>query len=76
MSANANIPLGPAGSVSHISGIVPEHRVSNEEKNKKAQKRRKKQPRSPKRAEDIEDEQSSTDSENKEDQGRSIDYLA
>ncbi len=76
MSANANIPLGPAGSVSHISGIVPEHRISNEEKNKKAPKRRQKQSRSPKRTEDVEGEQSSPDSENKEEQGQSIDYLA
>ena len=76
MSANANTPLGPAGSTSHISGIVPEHRVTNEGKSKDAHKRRQKPPRSPKRAEDIDVEESSPDSENKEEQGPSIDYLA
>ena len=68
--------LVPAGSVSHISGIVPDHRVTNEEKSKNAHKRRQKEPRSAKRAEDVEVEESSSDSENKEDQGQSIDYLA
>ena len=76
MSADANTPLGPAGSTSHISGIVPEHRVTNEGKRKNAHKRRQKRSRSPKQAEDIDLEQSSPDSENKEDQGHSIDYLA
>jgi len=76
MSADANTPLGPAGSASHIPGIVPEHRVTNEGKGKNAHKRRQKHPRSPKRAEDIDVEQSSPDSENKEDQDHSIDYLA
>ena len=76
MSADANTPLGPAGSASHISGIVPEHRVTNEGKGKNAHKRRQKHPRSPKRTEHIDVEQSSPDSENKEDKVRSIDYLA
>ncbi len=80
MSADANTPLGPAGSTSHISGIVPEHRVTNEGKRKNAHKRKQKHTRSPKpdsvRPENIDVEQSSPDSENKEDKGHSIDYLA
>ena len=79
MSADSN-PLSPAGASSHVSGIVPEHRVANEGTGRKAQKRKQKRRRSPKRAqaapESPDVDQSLPDSRDPSDQDRSIDYLA
>lgn len=77
MSADANSPLGPTGSRSHIPGIVPDHKVANEGKGppRRRQKRRRgaKPVRPQPEAPDV--DQSLPDSEDNNGQGGSIDCL-
>ncbi len=78
MSADANPSLGPTSSRSHISGIMPDHKVTNEPKGapKRRQKRcRKAKPVQP-QTEDTDVDQSLPDSEDTNGQGGSVDCLA